>query len=158
VFSPHAMSAKLDEQYMREALKEAERALAAREKPVGAVVIHKTQVVGRAHHQTRTLKDPTAHAAIIAITQAATALQPDQLATASLYVTQEPCCMCVGAALLAGVSRLVLGVDDAKQGACGSVIDIPGNERLNRRLLVMRGVLAPECLAILRKATIGARL
>ena len=151
------MAIKPDEQYMREALKEAERALAAREKPVGAIVVHKGHIIARAHHQMRTLRDPTAHAAIIAITQAANTLQSDQLTGAVLYATQEPCCMCVGAVLLSGVSRLVVGADDVKQGACGSAIDIPGNERLNRRLSVVKGVLLSECLTILRKSMAGIR-
>ena len=152
------MVMKLDEEYMREALKEAERALGTREKPVGAVIVHKTRVIARAYHQIKTLRDPTAHAAIIAITQAANALQSEQLNNTTLYVTQEPCCMCVGAILLSGIRRLVVGTDDVKQGACGSVIDIPSNERLNRRLTVSKGVLASECSAILRKATVGVRL
>ena len=143
---------KLDDLYMREALKEAERALAVREKPVGAVIVYKSHIVGRAHHQTKTLRDPTAHAAIIAITQAANALPADQLTTASLYVTQEPCCMCIGAVLVSGLGRLGLGADDPRQGACGSVIDIPANERLNRRLTVVKGLLTTECQALLRKA------
>ena len=150
--------AKLHEPYMREAIKEAERALTSREKPVGAVIVYKGRLIGRAHHQIKTLKDPTAHAGMIAITQAANALQSEQLTGATLYVTQEPCCMCVGAMLLSGISRLVFGTEDIKQGACGSVIDLPTNERLNRKLTVVRGVLASECAAILRKATVGARL
>ena len=152
------MAGKLDEQYMREALKEAEQALGMREKPVGAVIVHKSHVIARAQHQTKTLRDPTAHAAIIAITQAANALHSEQLTGANVYVTQEPCCMCLGAVLLSGVSRLVIGAENAKQGACGSVIDLPGNERLNRRLTVIKGVLIGECSAILRKAMISARL
>jgi len=151
------MATKLDEQYMREALKEAEDALLAREKPVGAVIIQRTRLVARAHHQTKTLRDPTAHAAIIAITQAANALQSEQLAGTTLYVTQEPCCMCIGAILLSGVGRLVIGADDPRHGACGSVIDIPANERLNKKLALTRGVLLAECSSILRKGTVGAR-
>ncbi len=151
------MATKLDEQHMREALKEAERALENREKPVGAVILQRSRLIARAHHQTKTLRDPTAHAAIIAITQAANALPADQWASTALYVTQEPCCMCVGAILLTGVGRLVIGTDDARQGACGSAINIPANERLNKKLSVIKGVLAGECAAILRKATAGAR-
>ena len=151
------MAQKIDEDFMREALKEAERALEGREKPVGAVVIHRTRVIGRAHHQTKMLKDPTAHAAIIAITQAANALQTDQLPAAALYVTQEPCCMCLGAVLLSGIDKLVIGAEDAKQGACGSIVDLPGNERLNRKLTVVKGVLAGECASLLRKAPVSTR-
>jgi len=151
------MATKLDEQYIREALKEAQDALKAREKPVGAVVVQRSRVIGRAHHQTKALRDPTAHAAIIAITQAANTVESEQLANATLYVTQEPCCMCVGAMLLGGINRLVFGADDVKQGACGSAIDLPANERLNRKLTVTRGVLAGDCAAILRKSTVGSR-
>ena len=143
---------------MREALKEAEQALASREKPVGVVVVHAERVIARAHHQTKTLRDPTAHAAVIAITQAASALKAEQLDDTAIYVTQEPCCMCVGAILLSGIRRLIIGAQDVKQGACGSAIDLPSNERLNRKLTVAKGVLAPECLAILRKAPVGARV
>ena len=142
---------------MREALQEAERALGTREKPVGAVVVLKGRLLGRAHHQTKTLKDPTAHAGIIAITQAANAVQTEQLTGATMYVTQEPCCMCVGAMLLAGITRLVYGAEDLKRGACGSVLDLPANERINRKLAVTRGVLATECAAILRKAAVPTR-
>lgn len=151
------MATKLDEQRMRDALKEADRALSVREKPVGAVIVHKTRLVARAHHQTRTLHDPTAHAVVIAITQAANALQSEQLTGCTVYVTQEPCCMCMGAILLSGVSRLVVGCDDPKEGAAGSVIDLPAHERLNKKLIVTKGVLALECAAILRKAAVGAK-
>jgi tRNA(adenine34) deaminase len=99
------------------------------------------------------LRDPTAHATVIAITQAANALQSDELSEAVVYVTQEPCGMCVGALLLSGVDRLVFGAADPKRGACGSVVDLTSNERLNRRLTVVKEVLAGECHALLRKAT-----
>ena len=152
------MTTKLDEQHMHEALKEAERGLGAREKPIGSVVVQRARVIARAHHQTKTLRDPTAHAAIIAITQAANTIQSDRLEDATLYVTQEPCCMCLGAILLSGITRLVFGADDVKQGVCGSVVDLPANERLNRKLSVVKGVLAPECLALLRKASVSTRV
>ncbi len=148
---------KPDEQHMREALKEAEQALVSRDRPVGAVIVHKEQMIARAHHQVKLLRDPTAHAAMIAITQAANALQSDQLPEATVYVTKEPCAMCVGALLLSEVSRLVVGALDSKQGACGSVVDLTSNEQLNRRLAVVKEVLAGECYTLLRKATTGAR-
>lgn len=143
---------KTDESYMREALKEAEQALASRDRPVGALIVHQGRVIGRAYHQVRLLRDPTAHATVIAITQAANALQSDQLPEATAFVTQEPCAMCVGAMLLAGIDRLVFGAADPKAGACGSVVDLTNNERLNRKLVVVRDVLAGESAALLRRA------
>ena len=152
------MANKADEQYMREALKEAERALAAKDRPIGAVIVHQGQILARAHHQVKLLRDPTAHATIIAITQAANALQSDQLPDAVIYVTQEPCAMCTGALLLSGATKVVFGAEDQKRGACGSVMEITNNERINRRLVVVRDVLSGECYALLRKATTNAQL
>lgn len=149
------MSAKLDEQYMQEALKEAEQAFGSRDRPVGAVIVQQGRILGRAHHQVRLLRDPTAHALIIALTQAANAAQSDQLPDAVAYVTQEPCAMCVGALFLGGLSRLVFGAPDPKTGACGSAVDLTSNERLNRRLTVTKDVLAGECAALLRKAAVS---
>ncbi len=146
----------VDETYVREALKEAERSLESRDRPVGAVILHQGTVIARAHHQVRLLRDPTAHAAVIAITQAANALQSDQMPEATVYLTQEPCAMCTGAVLLSGAARLVFGASDSKAGACGSVIDLTGNERLNRRLVVVKDVLAGECYALLRRAQVSA--
>ena len=151
------MATKIDQDHMREALKEAERALENREKPVGAIIVQRSRLIARAHHQIKTLRDPTAHAAIIAITQAANALPSEQWASTTLYVTQEPCCMCIGAILLSGIGRLVIGADDVRQGACGSAINIPANERLNKKLTVVKGILVGECAAILRKAAASVR-
>ena len=148
---------KPDEQYMREALKEAEQALASRDRPVGAVIVNQGQIIARAHQQVRLLRDPTAHAAVIAITQAANALQSDQMPDAVVYVTQEPCAMCAGAILLSGALRLVFGATDPKAGACGSVVDLTSNERLNRRLEIVRDVLAGDCHALLRRASTGVQ-
>ena len=145
-----------DERFMREALKEAEQALRSKDRPVGSVIVHQGHVVARAHHQVKLLRDPTAHAPIIAITQAANALQSDQLPEAVVYSTQEPCAMCVGAILLSVAARLVYGAADMKRGACGSVIDLTSNEQLNRRLVVVKDVLAGECHALLRRATASA--
>ena len=150
-------TAKPDEQFMREALKEAELALPSRDRAIGSVIVHQNRIIARAHHQVKLLRDPTAHAAVIAITQAANALQSDQLPEAVVYVTQEPCPMCVGALLLSGASRVVFGATDPKRGACGSAVDLTSNERLNRRLVVVKEVLAGECHALLRKATASAR-
>ena len=150
------MATKTDDGFMREALKEAQQALTSRDRPVGSVIVHQGQVIARAHHQVRLLRDPTAHASIIAITQAANALKSDVLPEATIYVTQEPCAMCVGAVLLSGAARLVYGAVDPKGGACGSVVDLTSNERLNRRLVVVRGILSGECHALLRKSTVSA--
>ena len=148
---------KPDEQFMREALKEAEQALPSKDRPIGALIVHQGRVIARAHHQVKLLRDPTAHAAIIAITQAANAVQSDEIPEATIYVTQEPCAMCVGAILLSGAARLVFGAADPKRGACGSAVDLTSNERLNRRLVVVKEVLAGECPALLRKATASAQ-
>ena len=148
---------KPDEQFMREALKEAEQALPSKDRPIGALIVHQGRVIARAHHQVKLLRDPTAHAAIIAITQAANAVQSDEIPEATVYITQEPCAMCVGAILLSGAARLVFGAADPKRGACGSAVDLTSNERLNRRLVVVKEVLAGECHALLRKATASAQ-
>ena len=146
-----------DEQYMREALKEAEQALASHDRPIGSVIVSGEHVIARARHQVKLLRDPTAHATIIAITQAASAVQSDQLGDATIYVTQEPCAMCTGAILLSGAARLVIGTPDPKRGACGSAVDLTSNERLNRRLVVARDVLAGDCATLLRKAAANAQ-
>ena len=148
-------AASLDERYMREALKEAEHALRSRDVPIGAVLVHQGRIIARAHHQVKLLRDPTAHATLIAITQAANALQSDQLPETVAYVTQEPCAMCAGALLLSGAARVVFGAADPKRGACGSVIDLTRNEQLNRRLVVTKDVLAGDCYLLLRKAGAG---
>ena len=150
-----AMTLKVDEMYMREAIKEGEQALTSKDQPVGAVVVQHGRVIGRAHDQVKLLRDPTAHAVVIALTQAASAVGSDQLPEAVAYVTKEPCSMCAGALLLSGVSRLVFGAADSRTGACGSVVDLTNNERLNRRLVVVKDVLAGECHALLRKAAPG---
>ena len=152
------MTTKPDEQYMREALKEAELALASRDRAIGTIIVQQNRIIGRAHHQVKLLRDPTAHATVIAITQAANTLQSDQIPEATVYVTQEPCPMCVGAVLLSGAARLVFGAPDAKSGACGSVVDLTSNERLNRRLTVVKDVLAGECYALIRKSAANAQV
>lgn len=151
-------AAKPDEQFMREALKEAELALASRDRAIGTIIVHDNRIIGRAHHQVKLLRDPTAHATVIAITQAANALQSDELPEATIYITQEPCPMCVGAVLLSGATRLVIGAMDVKFGACGSVVDLTNNEQLNRRLTVVKDVLAGECYALIRKSAANAQV
>jgi tRNA(adenine34) deaminase len=132
------------------ALQEAEAAAAEDEVPVGAVIASLERgVIGRAHNQREQLKDPTAHAEMIAITQAAQALGSWRLENAILYVTLEPCPMCAGAAVLARLPMLVYGTTDPKAGACETLYQIPCDPRLNHRVRMLGGVLADRCAAVL---------
>jgi len=139
-----------EECYMHEALKEAVRAFEKDEVPVGCVIVHKGQIIARGHNQVEMLKDPTAHAEMIALTSAAGALGAKWLNDCSVYVTIEPCSMCAGAMVLARVKDLFYGADDPKTGACGSVADIVNNKKLNHRIKVTRGILKDECSALLK--------
>ena len=147
---PGTMS-KIEQIYMDEALREARKALEEDEVPVGAIVVYKRKVIARAHNQMRMLKDPTAHAEMIALTQAASYLKNERLTGAIIYVTVEPCAMCAGALILARVKRLIYGADDPKAGACGSVLDIVRDRRLNHRIEVKKGVLAEESRTLLKE-------
>ncbi len=140
-----------DERYMRMALAEAETALEHDDVPVGAVIVRDGVVIGRAHNQREMLNDPTAHAEIIALTQAASALGAWRLTACTAYVTIEPCVMCAGALVQARVARLVYGAHDRKAGACVSLYRIPEDVRLNHRITVVSGVLEEECSRILRE-------
>ncbi len=140
-----------DEQGMRAALREAAAAAERDEVPVGAVVVHQGMVIGRGHNQVETLHDATAHAEILAIGAASDALQSWRLAECTLYVTLEPCAMCAGAMVLARLGRLVYAARDPKAGACGSVLDVIGEERLNHRVEVKPGVLADEASVLLKE-------
>ncbi len=147
---PGTMS-KIDQIYMDEAVKQASKALEKDEVPIGAIIVYKRKVIARAHNQMRMLKDPTAHAEMIALTQAASYLKNERLTGAIIYVTVEPCAMCAGALILARVKRLVYGADDPKAGACGSVLDIVRNKKLNHRIEVKKGVLAEGCGTLLKE-------
>ena len=140
---------KKDSIFMQEALKEARLAAAEDEVPVGAVVVYKDKIIGRGHNQVEALKDPTAHAEMIALTSAANYSGNKWLLGASVYATIEPCSMCAGALVLARVKSLVYGAADPKTGACGSVHDIVNNRKLNHRIKVTRGVLKEECASLL---------
>lgn len=142
---------RLDSFYMSAALKEAEKAFESDEVPVGAVIVHEGRVIGRAHNQIKLLKDPTAHAEMIAITQAASYLGSERLINATMYATIEPCSMCAGALVLARVKRLVFGAADPKTGACGSVLNITDNRKLNHRIKIEKGVLENECAGLMRE-------
>ena len=144
------MLIRCDEDGIRAALREARAAAADDEVPVGCVVVHDGMVIGRGHNQTETLQDATAHAEVVAIGAASSALGSWRLTGCTMYVTLEPCAMCAGAIVLARVPRLVYGAADPKAGACGSVLDVIHEPRLNHRVEVAPGVLAEECGELLR--------
>ncbi|MEZ5978885.1 MAG: tRNA adenosine(34) deaminase TadA [Planctomycetota bacterium] len=134
-----------DERFMSEALEEALRARAIDEVPIGAVVVLDGVVIGRGHNRTRTGKDPTAHAEMAALREAAAHVGAQRIVGATLYCTVEPCFMCAGAASHARVARIVFGVRDPKFGACGSLGDVPAHPGLNHRSDVVEGVRAEAC-------------
>jgi tRNA(adenine34) deaminase len=139
-----------DEHFMRLALREAERALEHDDVPIGAVLARDGQALAAAHNERELREDPTAHAEIIALREAARVAGTWRLLETVLYVTLEPCAMCAGAIVLARVPRVVYGAADPKAGACGSVLDVLGEERLNHRPEVAGGLLAQECGQALR--------
>jgi tRNA(adenine34) deaminase len=140
--------------YMAEAIAEARRAAAEGEVPVGALVVSRgasDAIVAAAHNRPIALNDPTAHAEMLALRQAGAALGAYRLAGAALFVTLEPCVMCVGAMVHARIAELYFGARDEKAGALGSVYDIGRDGRLNHRIEVYGGLMEPECAALLRE-------
>ncbi len=149
--STEAVSSFAEDSYwMREALRAAECAGRRGEVPVGAVVVGAGRILGRAGNAIEATQDPTAHAEMLALRQAATALGTRRLLATTLYVTLEPCAMCAGAAVLARVPWLVFGAADPKSGACGSLRNIAEDPRLNHRCQVRGGVLERECAELLK--------
>jgi tRNA(adenine34) deaminase len=140
-----------DEHYMRLALAEAQAAAAADESPVGAVIVCDGRVLAQARNEREALHDPTAHAEIIAITQAAASLGSWRLDGCTLYVTLEPCPMCAGAIVQARIPRLVYGADDPKAGAVRSLYRLCDDPRLNHRAEIIAGVLAEPCGSLLKE-------
>lgn len=136
--------------YMQEALKEARIAFQENEVPVGAVIVCDNRIIARAHNQVERLRDATAHAEMIAITQAAATLGSKWLLGASIYVTIEPCSMCAGALVLSRIKNLYFGAQDPKTGACGSLTNIVYNKKLNHRINVKKGILEKECSMLLK--------
>lgn len=136
---------------MRQALREARKAFDSGEVPVGAIVVHQNKVIGRAYNQTKLLKDPTAHAEMIAITQSCEVLSSEHLPETTLYVTLEPCPMCVGAMILARISRLVFGAREKKTGACGSMIHLLADAKWNHQFKIHEGLLEFESAALLQE-------
>ena|SRR5437764_4895502 len=139
-----------DEYFMRLALREAARALEHDDVPIGAVVVKEGEVVGVGHNERELREDPTAHAELIALREAARAIGTWRVLDSVMYVTLEPCAMCAGAIVLARVPRVVFGADDPKAGAAGSVLDVLNVPQLNHRPQVQSGLLAEDCADLLR--------
>lgn len=148
--------------FMHEAVKQAQIAFERDEIPVGAVIVHEKQIISRAYNQVEMLKDPTAHAEMLAITQATNFLSSKWLEKCTMYVTLEPCSMCAGALVLARLKRISFGAADPKAGACGSVFNIVGDKRLNHRLEIKSGICSDVCGEMLtdffrRKRALGRK-
>jgi tRNA(adenine34) deaminase len=139
-----------DEYFMRLALREATRALEHDDVPIGAVIVKDGEVIGAGHNERELRADPTAHAELIALREAARALESWRVLDAVMYVTLEPCAMCAGAIVLARVPRVVFGASDPKAGAAGSVLDVLNVPQLNHRPQVQSGLLAADCAELLR--------
>ena len=139
-----------DEKYMLEALREAAEGAAEGEVPVGALIVKDGKVIAKAHNLIETDGRSSAHAEMIAIEAAEKSLSAKWLTGCTMYVTLEPCSMCAGALVLSRLERLVIGADDPKTGACGSLYNIVSDERLNHRIEIKRGVLAEQCSAQLK--------
>lgn len=142
---------------MAEAIAEARLAATHDDVPVGAVVVHEGRVIGRGHNEREAVGDPTAHAEVIALRQAAAELGSWRVLDSTLYVTLEPCAMCAGAIVLARIPRVVWGADDPKAGAGGSVLDVLSEEALNHRPAISSGVRAAECSELLTGFFAGRR-
>jgi tRNA(adenine34) deaminase len=143
-------SVSTDEAFMREALNLAQRAWDLGEVPVGAIVVKDGEIIGRGFNQPITSNDPTTHAEIVALRGAAQHLNNYRLVDCELYVTLEPCMMCVGAMFHSRIKRVVFGAMEPKTGVCGSVINLPAEEKLNHHAEFVSGVLADECGALLK--------
>jgi tRNA(adenine34) deaminase len=139
-----------DEIFMREALRLAEKARAAKEVPVGAVVVRGEKIISRGYNQVELLKDATAHAEMLALTAAEAAAGDWRLTDCDLYVTKEPCPMCAGAIVHTRVRRVIFGCPDVRAGAAGTVMNLVDNPSLNHRSQITSGVLQGECAAILQ--------
>ncbi len=143
--------------FMYAALQEAEKALEENEVPIGAVVVHKNKIIGRGYNQIEKLKDPTAHAEMIAITAAANHLNDWRLNECDLYVTIEPCVMCAGAAVSARINRIYFSNYEPKFGACGSLYNITEEGKLNHKVKVFSGIYAEESSRLMKEFFIKTR-
>ena len=136
--------------WMKLALEQAEKSFLENEVPVGAVIIREGRIIGRGYNKVEGLKDPTAHAEMIAITAASSSINSKWLIDCSLYVTLEPCSMCAGAIVLARIKNLIIGAPDPKTGACGSIIDIVNSDMFNHRVNLVTGILEDNCSKLLK--------
>ena len=143
-------NSKEDQLYMKIAIEQAQIAEENGDVPIGVVIVYENQIIGKAYNQREQLQDPTAHAEIIALTQAAAFIESWRLHGCTMYVTLEPCPMCAGALVLARIDRLIYGCDDPKTGAVKSLYNIVTDERLNHTINVTSGVLAEECSSLLQ--------
>ena len=142
---------KSDKELMQMAIEQAQIAEENGDVPIGAIIVYENQIIGKAYNQREQLQDPTAHAEIIALTQAAAFLESWRLHGCTMYVTLEPCTMCAGALVLARIDRLVYGCYDPKTGAVKSLYNIVSDQRLNHIIAVTSGVLAEECSGLLQQ-------
>lgn len=147
----------IHQQYMREALKLAETAFMKKEVPVGAVVVYQNRIIGRGYNQVELLKDPTAHAEMLALSAACATLGDKYLHECTLYVTLEPCMMCSGAVVWTKLERIVFGAMDVKAGSCGTVFNIASNRKLNHQAEIIQGVLESDCSELLRRFFMSKR-
>jgi len=151
------MTETADHYFMRQALTLAATAQTLNEIPVGAIVTWQGEIIGQGHNNPLKLADPTAHAEIMALRDAAQRLNNYRLPDCTLYVTLEPCVMCIGAIFHARIARLVYAADDPKTGVCGSIINLPAETRINHHLTVERGILAEEASHLLKQFFISKR-
>jgi tRNA(adenine34) deaminase len=147
----------LNENWMKFAFREAEKAFEEGETPVGCIIVFENKIIAKSHNQVEILKDPTAHAEILALTSASAYLDSKVLKGCSMYVTLEPCVMCAGAIVHSKLENLFFGAFDPKSGACGSVINITNNKSLNHKVNVFGGVLDTDCGDILKSFFKGKR-
>ena len=141
----------MDEKFMKIAIEEANKAYSTLEVPIGAIVVYKDKVIGTGYNMRETLKDPTAHAEMIAIKKASEYLGGWRLIGCTMYVTVEPCPMCAGAILNSRIERLVIGTRDPKMGCCGTILDLLHNTSFNHQVDVTWGVLEEECSGIMKR-------
>jgi tRNA(adenine34) deaminase len=146
-----------DDNFMREALRLAEKARSAEEVPIGAVVVKDGKIISRAYNQVELLKDATAHAEMLALTAAEAALSDWRLTDCDLYVTKEPCPMCAGAIIHTRIRRVIFGCPDIRAGAAGTVMNLLDHDSLNHRCQITKGILQPECASILQDFFRGKR-